>query len=510
MLPTEGGFAGQMPENPQILRRPLLCGLLIFVALTKSAQVYYHSFDKDEFQHLHAAWLVHSGRVPYLDFWENHTPLFYWIAAPLIGSVDQAAHVIFLGRLAILPFFALTAVFFYKLARLRFPPRAALLATVLFIGSDSSLGKGTEVRPEVIVQTCLVLALWLILKSGERTKKKQYLAAGLALGVSLQFAPVALLDIAALAAVLTIDAWRSTPSWKERAVNALAIFGGLLLPFVVVSAQLTTQNAFGAYLRYAFWENVTFPDRHRFFILRDATVALVIAATGGLVVGVRQWAGANPAERKFFLYVTISALLLIVLILIPMPAAYPQAALHYEPLLCLLAATFLVTLASSRQRMRQFASWVLLFLLLVTPQVRAFPAGRDASGNKRLEISGRSTNNRDLARTRKLLELVGREETLLDGNTAAIFRHNPTRFPSLVRGLLNRIRAERSWQDEIITALEGKCDWVLRDSRVAALPPAIQRVIDENFVVYPLATGSEFEQGLLMWRRDRETDSQRR
>ena len=41
------------------------------------------SIDPDESQHLHVAWLVAQGQVPYRDFWEHHLPLFHYGVAPL-------------------------------------------------------------------------------------------------------------------------------------------------------------------------------------------------------------------------------------------------------------------------------------------------------------------------------------------------------------------------------------------------------------------------------------------
>ncbi len=41
--------------------------------------------SSDEFEHLHAAWCQSEGLVPYRDFFEHHTPWFYWLLLPLGG-----------------------------------------------------------------------------------------------------------------------------------------------------------------------------------------------------------------------------------------------------------------------------------------------------------------------------------------------------------------------------------------------------------------------------------------
>ena len=39
----------------------------------------------DDVEHLHSAWLVFQGQVPYKDFFQHHNPLMWYLFAPLIG-----------------------------------------------------------------------------------------------------------------------------------------------------------------------------------------------------------------------------------------------------------------------------------------------------------------------------------------------------------------------------------------------------------------------------------------
>jgi hypothetical protein len=49
-------------------------------------------FDPDEFQHAHAAWSVFKGLLPYRDFFEHHTPWYYFALAPFFRwfAVEQS------------------------------------------------------------------------------------------------------------------------------------------------------------------------------------------------------------------------------------------------------------------------------------------------------------------------------------------------------------------------------------------------------------------------------------
>ena len=40
----------------------------------------------DDVEHLHSAWLVYQGQVPYIDFFQHHNPLLWYLFAPLLGT----------------------------------------------------------------------------------------------------------------------------------------------------------------------------------------------------------------------------------------------------------------------------------------------------------------------------------------------------------------------------------------------------------------------------------------
>ena len=61
----------------------VFAALLGLAAVVRVGVVLNRSLDADESQHLHAAWLVGQGQVPFRDFWEHHLPLFYYLLAPL-------------------------------------------------------------------------------------------------------------------------------------------------------------------------------------------------------------------------------------------------------------------------------------------------------------------------------------------------------------------------------------------------------------------------------------------
>src|SRR5687768_10218506 len=101
----------------------LLCGS----SVARVVLTLYRQLNADEFQHLHASWMVHLGYLPYRDFWENHAPLLYFLTAPLLAFLGEGVLCILIVRFihSLVGLIILFAV--YRLARLDYDRRTALL-----------------------------------------------------------------------------------------------------------------------------------------------------------------------------------------------------------------------------------------------------------------------------------------------------------------------------------------------------------------------------------------------
>ena len=49
--------------------------------------IFIRAFDNDEFEHAHAAWSVFQGLLPYKDFFEHHTPWYYFALVAVLPLV---------------------------------------------------------------------------------------------------------------------------------------------------------------------------------------------------------------------------------------------------------------------------------------------------------------------------------------------------------------------------------------------------------------------------------------
>jgi len=82
-----------------------------FLALTLVLWVVYvlrFRVESDEPQHLHVVWGWARGMIQYRDFFDNHTPLFHMLCAPLVVLLGDRADLLVLMRLAMLPLWVLS------------------------------------------------------------------------------------------------------------------------------------------------------------------------------------------------------------------------------------------------------------------------------------------------------------------------------------------------------------------------------------------------------------------
>ena len=86
------------PRGSHALAALLVAYACVRVYLLRSTPV-----NSDEPQHLHIIWGWSQGLVPYRDVFDNHTPLFHMLYAPLLRLLGETPDVLLWMRLAIVP-----------------------------------------------------------------------------------------------------------------------------------------------------------------------------------------------------------------------------------------------------------------------------------------------------------------------------------------------------------------------------------------------------------------------
>jgi hypothetical protein len=176
--------ARERGEAPPIARGEALVVAAI-TAIGLALRVVYSRrlpFDTDEPQHLHVAWALLQGWVPYRDFFDNHTPLFHLLAAPLVAALGERPDLLLWMRLAMVPLVGLLLWGVYRIGAEIFSVRVGLWAAA-----------GVSLLPDFFVASVqfradvLWAALWMacvaLWASGEFRPRRAF-ALGLLVGVT--------------------------------------------------------------------------------------------------------------------------------------------------------------------------------------------------------------------------------------------------------------------------------------------------------------------------------------
>ena len=107
-------------------------------------------FNHDEFEHIHSAWYLLQGYMPYRDFFQSHNPLLWFVLAPIIAIVGENVQTVLASRYLMLAFSFGVCWMIYLITRQVSQHRnAGLLATILVLSHSVIVDKIIEIRPDV-------------------------------------------------------------------------------------------------------------------------------------------------------------------------------------------------------------------------------------------------------------------------------------------------------------------------------------------------------------------------
>jgi hypothetical protein len=353
-------------------------------------------FDPDEFEHLHSAWRLSEGQIPYRDYFEHHTPGLYFLLAPTFSwfdvaeSPDDAVAFLFFARkvmwFAFGVILALTFILGWVHARNAF---IASIASLMLTFHIVFLSKSLEIRPDVLA-TLFWLASLVALVIAQRSSINKgtgllaFFGSGMLLGCGLMCSQKLLLAGPSLAVSsfwYCVDT-RLGVSPFRRAIRVGVQFIGFLIPIALVLTYFSFYGALSEFIHNNFllnmgWNKETSAaNTLSWLIQRDPFfTALGIAGLGAAFVDL--WRN-RISQPDFTLYVNTLGLIG-GLFIIPVP--YPQYCMLFLPLIAIYAAQFLVRLpeyASIALGTIQSAKWhrilaatvLLLFLFLIAFLVR--------------------------------------------------------------------------------------------------------------------------------------------
>ncbi|MEI8176496.1 MAG: hypothetical protein WCG78_06475, partial [Candidatus Omnitrophota bacterium] len=137
---------------------PLVIQALLLVIFVRIA-----SLNTDEVEHLHCAWLVGQGLVPFRDFWQHHSPLLWALLAPLLKMAKPSAGILDISRFFSLGVSALSVLVGWRIARKVWRQDAHLPTYLLMIFSVSIGAEFFLLRPDIFMTLCLLTGIYVSL-----------------------------------------------------------------------------------------------------------------------------------------------------------------------------------------------------------------------------------------------------------------------------------------------------------------------------------------------------------
>lgn len=488
---------------------PAVLAAAIIVALAfalRGVLLRVHAFNPDEFQHLHGAWCIGRGLVPYRDYFEHHTPWLHYLLAPLLLLFDvkreaaEAVAFIFFARRLMWAVSGLALALTLRLgwlvggARRGWLAAAFLSLTVLF--TDLTL----EIRPDVPALACL-LASWVATlvglgrSRGPRTGEAQtarrgaplpaFAAAGFLHGAAVMFTQKALFAGPGTGAVLLLHllAPAAERPVRQRLHEAAAFCGGGLLPLLATAAFFAAQGSLGAFvdlnlLINAGWKARVAPGPALHLLLQENPTLVALGIAGFVLAAARALATRTLGAEALLVLEAASILGGGFVI----PVAYPQYFLMLTPVLALLAASAAADAAEvlarhGPSRVTARASGPALAVLLVGLSVHPFDVmWRIAHPHvPKVEIH--------LRRLHELMAQVRPGEVVMDGFSGlGVFRPHAWYYFFLhdeVRALLDPQQLHRLLVQLRDGTIAPAC--LVMDNDLRALPADIQQFFRDNY-----------------------------
>ncbi len=249
--------------NILFLNKFIFISLVIAALAIQAYLVFYRYMDADEFEHLHASWLVVKGLVPYLDFFEHHTPLLWYCLAPFFIIFKNNINIIFYSRIFIFVTLILILMILYKLTSLAFNKRIGIYSVFFLTYAVFFMKPALEIRPDVPQVLCWLISLYLFVKALYEEKDWQFAVSGMILGVAFLFSQKTIFAGIGVGIVCVVFLYHNLKNNKALALffRKIAIFTtGLCAPVLIALAYFYSKGALKDFfvLNFAFNSNYVY------------------------------------------------------------------------------------------------------------------------------------------------------------------------------------------------------------------------------------------------------------
>ncbi len=507
-LPTADSASAAVPPVSAAPSERWLSGailaLILFALAIRVPLVVYRGLGQDEAEHLHAAWAVAHGQVPYRDFWQLHPPLLYYLMAPIFTLMGEDLRIIYVGRGLMLLCIVLIMVQLYQIARACFDPLTGLLAVCLLSYALLWWRSAYEFRPDIPQTLLILVSLWRFMQAWTRRSRGEFLVAGALLGVSFWLLTKTLFPLVGLTLVFVLSAGlrRSRAALQHNLTNLLLFLTAFAVPVFLGAVLLWMAGAWPGFLKWAVVGAFRYPAPFSAFPIMNLEVHFVFfeLALVGLMLALARMVRAGAVDE-----VQLSPLLAgsvtAVIYLFMMPAPNAQSALPFLPLAAMYAAEVLRRLIA--RALASGGSGPGAAPELLVPFVRS-PPRLACAGLMALLLAGvcvlplgallaKKPPFKDhwpdvRQKIRYVLALTSPGDSVFDAYGQYIFRPHATYFYRLSRPILVWLNSGVIPEAEILNDLRRRhCKVVMFSGTLRMLPANLLRFVESHYI----PTGSQ-------------------
>ncbi len=233
--------------------------LQVFLGILLATILYWSlnkQFDHDELEVIHTSWKILQGEKIYVDFFQHHHPLLYYLLIPVIARFGENTTTLLITRVIVFCFFLAILAVTYLISIKVFSKEVGIISLVLLSTTFVFTTNAIELRPDV-PQTLFNLFSILFLLLYLETKLLKYIViSGFSAGLAFLFLQKALFLIILVFALLLQLPRRNT------SLIACSIYGfAICLVFGPYLLYLFVDNSLAAYFTFNWTLNAKFLDR---------------------------------------------------------------------------------------------------------------------------------------------------------------------------------------------------------------------------------------------------------
>jgi len=186
---------GQSKQTPHsLLERRIVLSIVALFYVLGAVLSQRRAFDQDEFLHVHSAWSIFKGLLPYRDYFDHYTPLFHLFLAPFfhffkveIDSADAVAFFLFARKLMWF-ISGLILLLTFWLGKLWRNTEVGCVAMLFLLSTEVYWNMALEIRPDPLAVVFWLLYLIMVVRAvqgdnEEYVKRRMFAWSGLFLAL---------------------------------------------------------------------------------------------------------------------------------------------------------------------------------------------------------------------------------------------------------------------------------------------------------------------------------------